>query len=118
VIGAAFEGWAIVELLGHRRLAGHVTEVAMFGSAFLRLDVPSDPPVTQFYGGSTIYSITPTTEEIARRFAARNRPEPIQVWELPRLEAQSSDEIEDSIEGFADSGGVIDDDLDDDEVPL
>lgn len=113
--GAAYEGWAIVELLGHRRLAGHVSEVAMFGSAFLRLDVPSDPPVTQFYGGSTVYGITPTTEEIARRFATRNRPEPVHTWELPRIEAPKVAADDDGDDGDADSGSVHDAD---DEVPL
>jgi hypothetical protein len=28
---AAFEGWAIVELMGHRRLAGRVSEVQLDG---------------------------------------------------------------------------------------
>jgi len=55
--------------MGHRKLAGHVSEVTIAGSAMLRLDVPSEPPVTQFYGGSAIYCITPTTEELARQVA-------------------------------------------------
>jgi hypothetical protein len=35
-----FEGWAIVELMGHRRLAGYVREVELAGAGMLRLDVP------------------------------------------------------------------------------
>lgn len=35
-----FEGWAIVELMGHRRLAGWVSEVEIAGAPMLRLDVP------------------------------------------------------------------------------
>lgn len=38
----AFEGWAIVELMGHRRLAGFVREVSMFGASMLRLDDDAD----------------------------------------------------------------------------
>ncbi|MGE5801580.1 MAG: hypothetical protein ACM358_04945 [Gemmatimonadota bacterium] len=66
-MATGFEGWAIVELMGHRKLAGHVSEVTIAGAAMLRLDVPSEPPVTQFYGGAAIYCITPTSEELARR---------------------------------------------------
>lgn len=31
--------WAILELMGHRRLAGFITEQEIGGSAMLRLDV-------------------------------------------------------------------------------
>jgi hypothetical protein len=82
-----FKGWAIVELMGHRRLAGLVTEQPMFGTSLLRLDVyegdaPS-PSATQFYGGGAVYCLTPTTEAIARAMGAQLRPEPVAVWELP-----------------------------------
>lgn len=39
----AFEGWAILELMGHRRLGGYVTEVELAGHGMLRLDVPEHP---------------------------------------------------------------------------
>jgi hypothetical protein len=88
-----FPGWAILELMGHRRLAGFVTEAEVAGTKLLRLDVyapePPDtdederPVATQLYGGAAIYCITPTTEEIARAVAATRRPEPVQRWELP-----------------------------------
>lgn len=79
-----FEGWAIVELMGHRRLAGYVKPAPMFGTELLRIDIPGEdgPEATQFYGGSSIYCLTPTTEEIARRVAASCKPEPVQRWEL------------------------------------
>lgn len=77
-------GWAILELMGHRRLAGYVTEETIGGQGFLRLDVYEDeldtPAATQFYSPSAVYCITPTTEEIAR--AATRRPEPVSRWEL------------------------------------
>jgi hypothetical protein len=34
-----FEEWCVLELMGHRKLAGHGTEVSLFGTAILRLDV-------------------------------------------------------------------------------
>jgi hypothetical protein len=80
-------GWAILELMGHRRLAGHVTEVQVAGAGMLRLDVPGeqtgDAVATQFYSPSAVYCITPCTEELARRAARLCRPAPVHRYELP-----------------------------------
>ena len=78
-----YEGWAIVELMGHRRLAGHVSEQEIAGAAFLRLDVHGDSgAVTQFYSPGAVYCITPTTEEIARKLGAKSMPVPVSRFEL------------------------------------
>lgn len=50
----AYEGWAILELMGHRRLGGQVSEVTQYGAAMLRLDVhgldATKPAIaTQYY---------------------------------------------------------------------
>src|SRR5258707_13271225 len=64
----AFAGWAILELMGHRRLAGFLAEQQIAGAGFLRLDVhDTDGAVaSQFYSPASVYGITPATEEIAR----------------------------------------------------
>lgn len=87
--GKLFEGWAILELMGHRRLGGYVTEVTLAGAGMLRIDIPelvlgetTHAAATQFYPPASLYALTPTTEEIAR--AVRSRPEPVHAWELPR----------------------------------
>ncbi len=80
-----FSGWVILELMGHRRLAGFMTEQEIAGVGFLRIDLPEDNdhvPATQFYAPSSVYAITPTTEEVARAVAQHGRPEPVQRWEL------------------------------------
>src|SRR6185312_2055970 len=84
-----FEGWAILELMGHRRLAGNVREVSLFGGSFCRIDIPgpNNTTATQYYGASSIYALTPTTEDIARAVATREQPEPAHRWELPQLAA-------------------------------
>jgi hypothetical protein len=82
---STFEGWVILELMGHRRLAGYLSEEVVGGTAFLRIDVPgvdSQVAATQFYSGSAVYCITPTTEEIARKVAASCQPAPVTAWEL------------------------------------
>lgn len=68
---ATFEGWACVELFGHRVVYAHVSEVTMFGATFARLDIPSDPPALEFKSASAIYGITPVDEETVR---GRHRP--------------------------------------------
>lgn len=81
----AFESWAILELMGHRRLAGYVQEVELAGEGFLRIDVvsPDGKSVTQYYRPGAIYGITPTTEETVRAVAGMNQPAPVSRWELP-----------------------------------
>jgi hypothetical protein len=80
-----FEGWCVLELMGHRKLGGYVREQDVAGSAFIRIDVPgeSGPVATQLYAPGAVYCITPTTEEIARALAKSCRPEPVTRWELP-----------------------------------
>ncbi|MGP3914348.1 hypothetical protein [Nonomuraea sp. 10N515B] len=82
---SSFDQWVILEILGHRRLAGRVTEASIAGGSFLRIDVPEadgQPAMTQYYAPSSVYALTPTTEEIARRAAALFRPAPVSRWEL------------------------------------
>ncbi len=71
----AYEGWAIVELMGHRQTAGRVAEVEYAGARMLRVDSPkpdsAEMIVTQFYGGSAIYCLTPCEEDTARKLLAR-----------------------------------------------
>jgi hypothetical protein len=79
-----FDGWAILELMGHVRLAGRVTEESHFGVALGRIDIPNGGGfTTQYFGGSSVYRLTPTTEEIARSVALNNQPQPVHRWELP-----------------------------------
>lgn len=83
-----FKHWCIVELMGHRRLAGLASEEEIGGQGFLRLDVPAPDgdgfSATQYYGSSAIYCITLTDEETARAVAKAAQPTPVQRWELPR----------------------------------
>ena len=69
---APFE-WAIVEIFGHRKLAGRTREEERFGAKMLRIDVPTivigdgDALVvsgwtTSFYGGASIFSFSLTDE--------------------------------------------------------
>lgn len=85
--GDGFESWAFVEVMGHRRIGGRVSEATIAGAPLLRVDVPRAPPdegfTTQFYGGQAIYCLTPSTEELVRAFAAQRQEAPISPYELP-----------------------------------
>lgn len=87
----AFEGFAIVEQMGHKTIAGYVRQVELAGVALLRVDVPDgDKPIeeacaTQFIHASTLYALTPTAEAIVRKVAARTRVSPAATWGVSAL---------------------------------
>ncbi|MGE3175830.1 MAG: acetyltransferase [Vicinamibacterales bacterium] len=92
-----FESWAIVELMGHQRMAGFVTK-ADFPAGFLRIDVPeirsgdavTAAGFTRIVNPAALYAINPCTEDVARAMAASWRPDPVKAWELPRLPGANS----------------------------
>lgn len=87
---SSFDDWAILELMGHRRLGGRVSEQLIAGAPFVRIDVPAfgdEKPATQFYSPGAVYCITPCAEELAKRVAAGSRVRPVERWELPAIEA-------------------------------
>lgn len=72
-----FEIWAVVDLFGHTKVAGKVSEQQLGGKGFIRIDVPatpSQPEHTRFYGPAAIYSIIPVDEQVARAVAAQLYP--------------------------------------------
>lgn len=94
----AFEGWAILELMGHRQRPGYVREVEIAGGKMLRVDIPApDGDVTEFYGAASLYCLRPVSEEIARDQArgARSRPtRPLQYASLPAPDDADDEEGE------------------------
>lgn len=95
--GSAFATWAVVELMGHQQIAGHVTEEEIAGSKLLRVDVPElergevvQPAHTKYFGASAIYALHPCTEALARQAAAsieRHRsPLPVGVPDLQKVQ--------------------------------
>ncbi len=101
-----FEQWCVVDLYGHNRIVGLVSEQTIGGCAFIRVDVPevqreaekieagqrvkyqeTIPAFTRFYGNDAIYCMTPVSEVIGRGMAAQRADRPISVFELPQLKA-------------------------------
>lgn len=81
-----FECWAILEIMGHQTYAGYVSEQVVAGQAFVRIDIPGDAELgdwTKYFGPSSVYGITPVTEQIARLRAKTLGRAPMSVWDLP-----------------------------------
>lgn len=81
-----FEQWAILEIMGHQRYAGLVSEQALGGASFVRIDVPAcddKPAFTKLFGAGSIYCISPVAEEIAREMASKLRQVPVQSYDFP-----------------------------------
>ena len=89
-----FGTWGILELMGHVKIAGFITEEELFGGKIGRIDIPCQDgsSFTQFFGGHAVYRLTPVSEQVARAFAIRNQPRPVQVYELQLLTETVEDE--------------------------
>lgn len=76
--------WAVVEVMGHKVLAGWVTEEDLAGVKFLVVDVPELPEVPdvlqarpafqQWFGAAAIFSVSPCEESKAREISTRLFP--------------------------------------------
>lgn len=78
-----FETWAVLEIMGHDRYAGLVTEQAVGGCAFVRVDVPAignREDFTKLFGQGSIFSITPVSETVARAMAESFQSKPLNVY--------------------------------------
>jgi hypothetical protein len=86
----SFEQWCVVEIMGHKKFAGLVTEQVIGGTSFVRIDVPAiESPkreaFTKLFGAGSIYCMTPCTEETARAFAKNICERAFSTYEAPRL---------------------------------
>jgi hypothetical protein len=69
------KAWALVEIFGHTRIVGFLSQQAFGSGVLFRVDVPdltSSGKViregfTRYFGLSAIYSITPISEEMVRQ---------------------------------------------------
>lgn len=82
------ESWAIVALMGHKTLAGRLSEEERFGAKLGRIDIPGegDTFATVYFGGSSVYSINVVTEEVARAKAVECQPRPVYTYRVPEGE--------------------------------
>lgn len=78
-----FEQWCVVELFGHQRIAGKVSEQVIAGQGFIRVDVPAvggKDGYTKLYGSGAIYAISPVDEETCRLAVANVYQAPVEPY--------------------------------------
>jgi hypothetical protein len=81
-----FSEWAILEIMGHQRYGGLVSEYTLAGASFIRIDIPAlddQPAFTKLFSPGSVYAITPTTEQLATAYAKKIRNVPISAYDLP-----------------------------------
>lgn len=69
------KAWALVELFGHQRIVGYLSQQTFGSGVLFRVDVPDLTKdgktvrvgFTRYFGLSAIYSITPVDEDTVRR---------------------------------------------------
>lgn len=97
-----FEGWAVLEIMGHNKFAGLVSEQTIAGHGFIRIDVPEVeiekgaklPAFSKIFGAGSIYAISPCTEETAREFVKHYRARAFSEYSIPRLTVNQCDDDE------------------------
>ncbi len=88
--------YAIVELMGHKVVAGLVSKSEMLGKPMLRVDVPATSAYsefTQFYGETAIYCVTFVSEQVARLTAEQNKVNPVSVYVPDLITREKHEEV-------------------------
>jgi hypothetical protein len=101
---ASFKNYCIVELFGHSKIVGLVTEQAIGGETFIRVDVPKTQrheAFTRMFGKGAIYSITPVSEDIATKAAEQIYVQPVTVYIEPARQLSGGDD-DDDLENYDD----------------
>lgn len=97
-----FEGWAVLEIMGHNKFAWLVSVETIAGHGFIRIDVPEVDlengmkllAFTKIFGAGSIYAISPCTEETAREFVKHYRARAFSEYSIPRLTVNELDDDE------------------------
>jgi hypothetical protein len=87
-------GWAVAEIMGHRKLFGYVREQAVAGKPFLRIDIPSaDHPAagdpngpfahSPLHPAESIFGITPVAPAVCVAMAQAQGWSPVSRYDLP-----------------------------------
>ncbi|HZZ80967.1 MAG TPA: hypothetical protein VFE62_20870 [Gemmataceae bacterium] len=134
--------WAIVELMGHVKLAGRLTEEEKFGGKLGRLDIPTtkkctcpnaaresvEAPtvpcemcqgsgivqdfITQYFGGGSVYRISVVSEDVARHVSRQTARAPVSPWDFPKAALPAPKAREDTSKAREDTSLFEDDDDD------
>jgi len=80
--------WAVVELFGHQKIAGKLSEHNLGAAVMVRVTVPKTefhPEYDRLLNPSAIYAINPMEESLVRTFAQRLNLSPIMPYEASAM---------------------------------
>lgn len=104
------ETWAYVEIMGHSRVAGRVSERKIGVAVMLQVDVPKPDEGfshTELYSPASIFSIKPTTEQWCRGFVkSRVSYDVLPYIPVSKQIASGINSSEDSFEKFLNNEDV------------
>lgn len=97
--------YAVVEVFGHQRHVGRISEVERFGTKMLRVDEPADVLAeaadifaggctSYFLSGASIFRLTPCTLPYIRVYYAKRAPAQLGYLQPSRSDFQSRDAYE------------------------
>lgn len=116
----SFDCWCIIELMGHSKIAGRVTEKPLGGTSFIQVDVPAIkdyPAFTRLLNHPAIYAINPVDEATARHAAENIKSSPVTRFEaaimvekkatemVNKLSEQSPD-IKAAVDAYKEKNGI------------
>ena len=90
-----FQEWAIVELFGHDKMAGKVTDAPI--GDLLRIDVVNqndETLYTRYVNPDAVFAINPCSEDLAKAAANRFSSPPVKRWQVEDLLPDQGSEAE------------------------
>ena len=110
-----FEIWALVELMGHNKIAGRVTEHKFGNQSMLRVDVPAVgnlPAFSKIIAVNAVYAINPLAEQDATEYAGKLKATPLDVWDMQNLFTERINDLVNRGQLFKPELAETNDDLD------
>lgn len=95
------ETWAYVEIMGHSKVAGRISERKVGINVMLQIDVPKPDEGfshSVIYSPSSIFSIQPTTEEWCRKWVKARIEYPVLPYIPPTKQLTSASDNDNYIE--------------------
>ena len=78
----------VLELFGHQRIAGYISEYNFAGAAFVRVDVPQCgevPGFTRMFHTNAVYCFNPVDEQTMLDVASNLRVKPLTPFDLSEI---------------------------------